>query len=80
MERLSTPLIALGIKNSRAFASASAGRNCEERAKGIIDRLRIWESSRHLGIEEHNIGPLTVTADILASNATREIILRPHLR
>lgn len=53
-------------KRSTNLASVFSRCDGNERARGIVHRLRVWKSLRQLRFKQHHVGPLPVPLHVLS--------------
>src|ERR1022692_5240778 len=63
---------------SGAFAAFSSRRDCNQRTKRIIDRLRIGKRLGQFRVDEHDVDSAAVPVDVLAADAAGKVVLRSH--
>ena len=49
-----------------------------EHPQGVIDRFRGRKNLREIAVQNHHIGTLREPRQVLATNAARKSVLRPH--
>ena len=52
--------------------------NLAQSAKRLINGFGSPKDSRHVGIEDDNVGPLPVSLGVLAALRSAEVVLRKH--
>lgn len=72
-----SPCCGENLKSSRTLFGLS---RLEDDPKSIVDCFGRWKLRGNLGIEHHDIGPLTEPAGILATNSVGKVVLVASIR